>query len=538
MVYITYILGGMDMKQEELIAPLDYNLTDEFERFAQEPEKLALKWENDEGLTKSITYKELIEKANKIGNVFAEAGLHKGDKILVIVPRIIEAYAIYIAALKSGIILIPCSEMLRAKDLAYRIEHAEARAVVSYHLFTGEIDAVNDSETLIKFSVGGTRNLWISLDEQIKTASPQFKGADTTRDDIALLSYTSGTTGNPKAVVHTHAWGYAHLKTAAKSWMSIKEGDLVWATAAPGWQKWVWSPFLSVLGTGATGFVYNGKFNPDTFLAMLDKYQINVFCCTPTEYRLIVKSDQLKKYQLPHLHSAISAGEALNTEVIKAFYDQFNVMIRNGYGQTESTLLIGQLKDIPHKPGSMGKATPGNIVEIVDDYGELCKPGEVGHIAVHLSTPALFKEYYKDPERTIAQRKGDYFLTGDRAKKDEDGYFWFEGRNDDIIISSGYTIGPYEVEDALIKHPAVKECAVVASPDPIRGNIVKAFIVLTDSYKNHPENELIQELQQFAKTLTAPYKYPRRIEFKDRLPKTTSGKIRHVYLRDLEQRKA
>ena len=520
------------MKREDLIAPLAYNLSTEIERFAKDSTKLALKWENHEGLTKSITYKELIAKANKIGNVFAEAGLQKGDKILVIVPRLLEAYAIYIAALKSGIILIPCSEMLRAKDLAFRIDHADARAVVCYEPFTREIDAVDGSNDLTKFSVGGKKEQWISLDDEIKTASLHFEAANTTRDDIALLSYTSGTTGNPKAVVHTHAWGYAHLKTAAKNWMAINEGDFVWATAAPGWQKWVWSPFLSVLGTGATGFVYNGKFNPDMFLALLDKYQINVFCCTPTEYRLIVKSDKFATYQLPHLHSAISAGEALNTEVIHAFYNQFNVTIRNGYGQTESTLLIGQLKNTPNKPGSMGKATPGNIVEVVDDNGEVCQPGVIGNIGVHLSTPALFKEYYKDPERTLAQRKGEYFITGDRAKKDEDDFFWFEGRNDDIIISSGYTIGPFEVEDALIKHPAVKECAVVASPDPIRGNIVKAFVVLTDSYQSRAGGELIAELQKFTKNLTAPYKYPRSIVFKDHLPKTTSGKIRHVELRD------
>ena len=526
------------MKQEDLIAPLAYNLADEFEHFAKDPEKLALRWENSEGLTRSITYKELIEQANKIGNVFADAGLQKKDKILVIVPRLIETYAIYIAALKSGIVLIPCSEMLRTKDLAYRIEHAEARGIICYESLTEEIDAVNGSDNLIKISVGGSKAHWISLDEEMNTASSHLDTANTTRDDIALLSYTSGTTGSPKAVIHTHAWGYAHLKTAAKNWMSIKEGDLVWATAAPGWQKWVWSPFLSVLGTGATGFVYNGKFNPDTFLALLNKYQINVLCCTPTEYRLIVKSKQFHTYKLPFLHSAISAGEALNTEVTKAFYNQFNVMIRNGYGQTESTLLIGQLKDIPDKPGSMGKATPGNIVEVIDENGELCQPGEIGNIGVHLSTPALFKEYYKDPESTLAQRKGEYFLTGDRARKDEDGYFWFEGRNDDIIISSGYTIGPFEVEDALIKHPAVKECAVVASPDPIRGNIVKAFIVLTESYKNSEENDLIAELQKYVKTQTAPYKYPRNIEFTNALPKTTSGKIRHADLRKREQTKA
>jgi acetyl-CoA synthetase len=357
--------------------------------------------------------------------------------------------------------------------------------------------------------------------------------ADTDREDMAFLSYTSGTTGNPKGVVHTHGWAYAHLQTAAKNWLSIEEGDIVWATAGPGWQKWIWSPFLSVLGSGATGLVYHGRFEPTKYLDLLQSYQVNVLCCTPTEYRLMAKVENISEYELSAIHSAVSAGEPLNREVIDTFRKHFNIDVRDGYGQTENTLLVGITKEMELKPGSMGKPTPGNRVEIVNENGEPCQTGEVGDIAVHISTPALFKSYYKDPERTAMQFRGDYYVTGDRAKKDEEGYFWFEGRADDIIITSGYTIGPFEVEDALVKHPSVKECAVVASPDEVRGNVVKAFVVLRDGVdRNDPD--LIPRLQQHVKGLTAPYKYPRKIEFLDELPKTTSGKIRRVELRQIE----
>ena len=344
---------------------------------------------------------------------------------------------------------------------------------------------------------------------------------------MAFLSYTSGTTGNAKAVVHTHAWAYAHLRTAAPHWLCINEGDMVWATAGPGWMKWIWSPFLAVLGSGATGLSYHGKFEPEKYLELLKKHEVNVLCCTPTEYRIMAKVDHLEKYDLSSLHSAVSAGEPLNREVIDIFYKKFNLKVRDGYGQTENTLLVGITKDIDLKPGSMGKPTPGNRVEIINDFGEPCAIGEVGDIAVHRDTPALFKEYYKEPERTAKQYRGDYYVTGDRAKKDEEGYFWFEGRGDDIIISSGYTIGPFEVEDALVKHPYVKECAVVASPDKDRGNVVKAFIVLKDDLKENPL-DLVKVLQKHVKEMTAPYKYPRKIEFVNELPKTNSGKIHHV----------
>ena len=261
---------------------------------------------------------------------------------------------------------------------------------------------------------------------------------------------------------------------------------------------------------------------------------MNVICCTPTEYRFIAKEESLANYDLSSLRSAVSAGEPLNREVIDTFDKLFSLQVRDGYGQTENTLLVGTMIGMEARPGSMGKPTPGNRVEIINENGEPAAVGEVGDIAVHISTPALFKEYLNDPERTKMQFRGEYYVTGDQAKKDEDGYFWFEGRGDDIIISSGYTIGPFEVEDALTKHPAVRECAVVGSPDEVRGSVVKAFIVLRDPEQEKAEG-IVEELQEHVKQLTAPYKYPRKVEFVSELPKTSSGKIMRVELRKREQ---
>lgn len=521
------------MKREELIAPEQYNFVQEIERFAHNEEKIAIKWEDENGSKKSVTYKELIKGANRVGNVLLESGLTKGDTVLVIVPRIIEAYEIYLGALKAGLVILPSSEMLRTKDLEYRITHGDVKAVISYHQYVEQLLHVEDLDRIGKFVIGDEKEDWIQLDKQMKMASDELEVADTKSNDMAFLSYTSGTTGNPKGVVHTHGWAFAHLKTSAPSWLSISDTDTVWATAGPGWQKWVWSPLLAILGSGATGFSYHGKFNAEKYLRLLEEYRINVLCCTPTEYRLMAKVETISTYSLPDLHSAVSAGEPLNREVMDVFKRHFNIDVRDGYGQTESTLLVGVLKGMEIKPGSMGKPTPGNTVEIINENAEPCGVNEVGDIAVHLDTPALFKQYYKEPERTAQQIRGDYFLTGDRAKKDEDGYFWFEGRRDDIIISSGYTIGPFEVEDALVKHPYVKECAVVASPDEIRGSVVKAFIVLVDSI-DETDGGLVKQLQDHVKTLTAPYKYPRKIQFVKELPKTSSGKIRRVELRNVE----
>ncbi len=521
------------MKREELIAPEKYNLASEVEKFAG-GERTAIIWEDEKGQSQDITYASLMERVNKVGNALLGEGLQKGDKVLVMIPRLIDAYAVYLGALKAGLVVIPSSEMLRQKDLQYRISHGEVKGVIVYHLFTDQLEGLEGD--FVKMSAGKAKDGWVSLDDRIASSAGKLEQADTSRDDMAFLSYTSGTTGQPKGVVHTHGWAYAHLRTAAKGWLDIEEKDKVWATAGPGWQKWIWSPFLSVLGSGATGFVYHGRFDPQKYLSLLQQHEINVLCCTPTEYRLMAKVENIGDYSLPSLKSAVSAGEPLNREVIDTFKKHFDIDVRDGYGQTENTLLVGVMNGMEIKPGSMGRPTPGNVVEVINEFGEPAKTGEVGDIAVHRDTPALFKNYYKDPERTAMQFRGDWYLTGDKAKKDEDGYFWFEGRGDDIIISSGYTIGPFEVEDALVKHPLVSECAVVASPDEIRGHVVKAFIVLKDN-ADPDQSGLIEDLQNHVKELTAPYKYPRQIEFLKELPKTTSGKIRRVELRQKELEK-
>lgn len=527
---------GISLRREDFLAPKEYNIVDEIEKYAKTTTKTALIIHHDNGEIEKITYTDLIKKANKVANLFKNNGLTKGDVVLIMVPRSEEAYITYIGALKAGLTIIPSSEMLRAKDIDYRIKHSQAKAIVAFENEVKQFDEVNELNGLKLFVYGESHDPWIPIQKNIENESEVFEGVQTLDTDIAFLSYTSGTTANPKGAIHSHGWGYAHLRTTAAHWLGVQEDDIVWATAAPGWQKWIWSPFLATLGSGATAFVHMGRFDPQEYLSILQEQHINVLCCTPTEYRLMAKVDNLKQYDLSSIKSAVSAGEPLNSEVIKKFLDVFSLQVRDGYGQTENTLLVGTLLGMKPKPGSMGKPTTGNIVDVINDLGEPTQPGEVGDIAVHSSTPALFKGYLNDPERTQKQYRGDWYLTGDRAYKDEDGYFWFEGRGDDIIISSGYTIGPFEVEDALVKHPAVKECAVVASPDEIRGNIVKAFVVLRDpELKNNPT--IIKELQDHVKTITAPYKYPREIEFIEELPKTSSGKIRRIELRQKELEK-
>lgn len=515
--------------------PEYYNFTTQVEAFAAaHPEKPAVLVVNEDGSSKSMTYAGLAGYASRIAYVLSSLGIGHGDKAIVLVPRGIEAYGIYLALVKLGIVVLPGSEMLRAKDIEYRVNHAEVKAVIAFAGIADEVDKLRGTCPTLRhyLVVGEPKAGWLSLDDLAEEAEELTLNVQTRSDELAFLSYTSGTTGGPKGVMHVHGWPAAHLAVAATYWLNVEEDDLVWATAGPGWAKWLWSPFISTLGRGATAFVYKGRFSPDAYLNLLGTYPISVLCATPTEYRLMAKVSDLESYKLRALRSAVSAGEPLNREVIDTFRRVFNVTVRDGYGQTESTLLIGTFVGVEPRPGSMGKPSPVVKVAIIDDAGQPVPTGEVGDIAIDREMVALFKGYLNDPERTARAFRRDWFVTGDQGRMDEDGYIWFEGRSDDIIISGGYTIGPFEVEDALVKHAAVAECAAVASPDPERGHVVKAFVILKQGYAG--SDALVAELQNHVKELTAPYKYPRKIEFVTELPKTSSGKIRRIELRQQE----
>lgn len=514
--------------------PETYNMADDIDRHAANPDKVAIVWEKAEGQSGKMTYADLKRRSDRLAQGFNRLGLTQGSKLFIILPRGAETYVVYLAALKAGCIVMPGSEMLRAGDIAYRMNHAGANAIVAVDTILERVEDIRgECPSLEHMIVVGEKSADFTHIDEVMALAQDRPLPRTNSDDVAFISYTSGTTGGPKGVIHHHAWAIPHQAVAGKQWMGIEHGDLVWATAGPGWAKWVWSPFVSTLALGGTAFVYTGTFDPEKYLSLMQKHGINVLCCTPTEYRMMAKVDGLDQYDLSSLRQAVSAGEPLNREVIDTFRHYFNVEVRDGYGQTENSLLVATLSGMEIKPGSMGKPTPGHRVRIIDRAGNPVSPGTVGDIAVYRDAQTLFKGYYRDPERTEGAFRGDWYVTGDQAREDEDGYFWFEGRADDMIISSGYTIGPFEVEDALVRHPAVRECAVVASPDEVRGTIVKAFVVLKDSEK--AGEAMVQALQDHVKHVTAPYKYPREIEFVSDLPKTTSGKIRRVELRTQEK---
>ncbi|MGG1659782.1 acyl-CoA synthetase [Brevibacillus sp. NRS-1366] len=519
----------------QLNMPAIYNFAAQVDEWAKKnPERRAV-WELDEqGQENILTYEELRRYSNRIANGLTSIGIERGDRILVLVSRGALAYGLYLALLKIGAVIMPGSEMLRHKDIEYRVNHAKAKAVIGFEGILNEVEPTRGqcASLLHYITTGDSKEGWISLESLLDDQDEEFDAVNTNSDELAFLSYTSGTTGGPKGVMHVHGWPFAHLAVAATQWLDVREGDVVWATAGPGWAKWIWSPFVSTLGMGATAFVYKGRFSAENYLTILQDYPVSVLCATPTEYRLMAKVSDLDQYKLQALRSACSAGEPLNREVIDTFRREFDLTVRDGYGQTESTLLVGTFVGMEPKPGSMGKPSPVVRIAIIDEDGAQLPVDKVGDIAIDRNLVALFKGYLDDPERTARAFRGDWFVTGDQGRMDEDGYIWFEGRSDDIIISGGYTIGPFEVEDALVKHPSVAECAAVASPDPERGNVVKAFVILKKG--NTPSDELVAELQDHVKRLTAPYKYPRKIEFVQELPKTTSGKIRRIELRQQE----
>jgi len=486
----------------------------------------------------SFTFEEISAISQRYARALMDLGIVKGDRVIVLLPKIPGWLFAMLGLDRIGAVVVPCSEQLRAKDLSFRATHSEARAIVAHVSNAAEVDLMReDAKTLERFAIlGGERANWTALEPLVERAKPE-PGVPTLPTDLAYIVYTSGTTKDPKGVVHDHAYTFAKRMQAA-FWLDAKPQDLVWCTAGTGWAKSLWNVLLGPWSCGSTIVLHEGAFVPEERMDLLRDLGVTVLCQAPTEYRLEAKLERLgERWTLPRLRHCVSAGEPLNPEVIARWRDAFGLSILDGYGQTENSLLVANLPGMEVRPGSMGKPTPGHVVGVIDENGRELEAGEVGDIAVRTTPrpPTLFKGYYKNEEETLRSHRGDWYLTGDRAQLDDDGYFWFVGRADDVISSAGYRIGPFEVESALLEHPAVAESAVVGSPDAERGNVVKAFIVLRPGHA--ASDALARELQEHCKRVTAPYKYPREIEFIAELPKTRSGKIRRVELRQSELRK-
>ena len=525
----------------DLVSGFQWAVPDEFnfgaliDAWATDRSRVALYWEDEAGHTARHTFWDLRQATNRCMNALAGLGVARGDPVMVMLPRVPAWQVAMIGALKLGALAIPCTASLRAKDIAYRARHSGARAIVTTVDQVPEVEAaLADGPGIpVRIALGGAPAGWHAFDDVLARASATGVPARTRSDEPALCFYTSGTTKEPKAVLHAHGYTFAHRYTG-EHWLDLQRTDLHWTTSDTGWAKAAYGVLFGPWMNGVPVFMYDGRFDPDRELDLLERHEVSVFCAPPTEYRLLVKQD-LKRRRLPRLRHCTGAGEPLNAEVIHAWHDAFGILIHDGYGQTETTLLAANVPGLPIRPGSMGKPFPGHDLRVIGDGGEELAPGDVGDLALRGDPPSLFREYWKNPEETAGCRRGEWYLTGDRARRDEDGYLWFVGRADDLIISAGYRIGPFEVESALLEHPAVVESAVVASPDPVRGDIVKAFVVLRPGHA--PGEDLVRALQEHVKRVTAPYKYPRAIEFVESLPKTVSGKIRRVELRERERRK-
>jgi acetyl-CoA synthetase len=498
------------------------------------PDHPAILWEDENQTTKTVTYKDLKEQSNQVANVLHSLSITKGDPVLIMLPRIPETYIAQLATIKTGGIITPAVEMLRSRNVVYRANNCQAKAVVTNDSGADIVEEVKDNLDSVNnyILLGPERKGWLSFTKELKKASKSFDYQPKKSTDVFYISYTSGTTGLPKGVVHQNSWMYAFKKINAKYWYGAQPDDIIWATTSPGWAKWFWSHLGVTLNVGATDFLYNGRFNPEKYFRLLQKYKITICCMTPTELRIMIKAPYVDQYDLQNIRSFVSAGEPLNKEVIDFFEKHYGITIREGYGQTETVCLACNYVGIVVKPGSMGKPMPGQDVKVLNPDGNPVKVGEVGEITVKFGLPSVFKEYYKMPDKMDEVIENGRYYTNDLCKVDEDGYFWFEGRADDVILSAGYRIGPFEVEDALLTHPAVLECAAVGSPHEERGEIVKAFVVLQKGWE--PSESLKAELQNHTKEQTAPYKYPREIEFMDDLPKTMSGKIKRAQLKRME----
>lgn len=517
--------------------PSHYNFArDVIDRWAeQQPEKLAMLWVDDHGNEERRSFSDISQASKRVANALTQQGVKRGDRVVVMLGRQIAWWEVFTACLRMGAVVSPGTVQLSSKDIAYRVNAAEACCVITDSQNAEKFDQVIDQCPTVqsRIIVEGERQGWLSYQEAL-TASPDFETVNTQASDEAMCYFTSGTTGFPKMCIHSHSYALGH-ETTGKYWLDLKPDDLHWNLSDTGWAKAAWSSYFAPWICGAALFTHHTSgFNPKRSLELLHKYPITTYCGAPTIYRVLVQQD-LSQYDFAPLRHCVSAGEPLNPEVIETWKNITGLTIKDGYGQTETVVLCGSFPNIETRFGSMGKPAPGIELAVVDDQGNPAGIDTEGDIAVKVKPmppQGLFKEYKNEAEKTADTFRGDWYITGDRATVDKDGYFWFVSRNDDVILSSGYRIGPFEVESALIEHPAVAESAVVSSPDPDRGEVVKAFVVLSSDYQ--ASDELIVELQKHVKKVTAPYKYPRKLEFVSELPKTVSGKIRRVELREAE----
>src|SRR5438105_1276109 len=503
-------------------------------RWARDPAKLAMHWLGADGTERRLTFRDFDERSDRFAQVLQRRGVKPGDRVLVQLPRVPAWWEVLIGCLKAGAVAVPGTVLLTPKDILYRSGLSEGVAYVTDSENAAKVDEVKGGLSHLRelFVVGGERAGWRSYEEELEATDGRYQVVETASSDPALIYFTSGTVGNPKMVLHTHAsYPIGHV-TTGKFWLDLRPSDLHLNLSETGWAKAAWSSLFAPWSQGAALFIQDarGKFNAGETLQLLQSYPITTFCAPPTAYRMLVLED-LGRYRMALRH-CVGAGDPLNPERIAPWERGTGLTIRDGYGQTETSLLCASFPPLEVKPGSMGKPAPAHDVAVIDEDGKPLPYDSEGDIAVRVKPErpvGLFKEYWRNPEATAKCMRGDWYVTGDRAYVDGDGYFWFVGRADDVIISAGYRIGPFEVESALVEHAAVAEAAVVGKGDPTRGTIVKAYVILAPGHD--ASDALAVELQEHCKKVTAPYKYPREIEFVSELPKTISGKIRRVELR-------
>jgi acetyl-CoA synthetase len=515
----------------------------------REPEKLAMVWCDEHGAEARFTFGELKRESDRAARLFQEMGIRKGDPVMLILKRRYEYWFCLLALHKLGAIAIPATHLLTKKDIVYRCNAADIVMIVSVadaRVLSAVDDAMADCPTLkhrLRL-VGETPSShpdWAIFDEQMAATPADFTrpagAAATVNSDIMLLYFTSGTTGMPKMVQHDFAYPLGHILTAGY-WQNVAENGLHLTLSDTGWAKAAWGKIYGQWICGTAIMVYDfERFNPKDIMTVVSKYNVTTFCAPPTVYRFLIKED-LSQYDLSALRYCVVAGEPLNPEVYNAFLKATGHKIFEGFGQTETIIQVATWPWMEPKPGSMGKPSPGYDIVIIDEENNPCEVGEEGQIAIRVDQGkpwGMFHGYYRDPELTAKVLHDGLYYTGDLAWKDEEGYLWFVGRADDLIKTSGYRVGPFEVESALLEHPAVMECAITGIPDDQRGQVIKATVVLTKAYT--AGDALVAELQEHVRRVTAPYKYPRIIEFVTELPKTISGKIRRVQIREEDQEK-